>query len=186
MCSRNLLLLLVACTLVSACQSARVEPSTVSARAAVDSAPNQTVYKPEPQPTEAELREAIKRNYEDAVTIDDNQSVPFLIGDFNGDHSEDIAIAVKPARGKVSELNSEYVNWILEDPGQVRIPGQKPQPVAVGSHDLLVAVIHGYAQEGWRSSLARQTYLLKNAACANLRDGVIRWTGGRYLSHPAR
>ncbi|HJP93107.1 MAG TPA: hypothetical protein VJ875_14210 [Pyrinomonadaceae bacterium] len=171
---------------MSACQRSRVEPSTVSAPAPADSASNKTVLKPGPQPTDAELREAVKRNYQDAVTIDDSQPVPFLVGDFNGDRSEDIAIAVKPGRGKVSELNSEYVNWILEDPAQFPIPGHKNQRVTVGNNDLLLAVIHGEGREGWRSSLARQTYLLKNAVGANLSDGAIRWTGGRYLSHPGK
>jgi len=86
------------------------------------------------------------------MTIDNNQSVPFLVGDFNGDNSEDIAITVKPAKGKLSELNGEYVNWIVEDPRQVHhSPEQKKQPVTVGRDDLLLAVIHGYEREGWRS-----------------------------------
>jgi hypothetical protein len=33
---------------------------------------------------------------------------------------------------------------------------------------LLLAVIHGFGQDGWRDSQATQTYLLKNAAGANL------------------
>ena len=181
-----LILLCLACMLASACQNSKLQYPTTNTPTTAQSASPQPSYKPRSQPTEAELREVIRRNYEDAVTIDNSQSVPFLTGDFNGDGSEDIAIVVKPAKGKVSELNSEYVNWILEDPRQVNAPGQKRQPVKVSSDDSLLAVIHGYERQGWRSNLARQTYLLKNAILANLSDGVIRWTGAKYLSHPAK
>jgi hypothetical protein len=182
---RTLLISLVsACVFASACQRSRVETPTVSTSAPTASTPNNSSYKSGPQPTEAELRQALKRNYDEALTIDDSQSPSFLVCDFNGDYSEDIAIVVKPAKGKLPELNSEYVNWILEDPRQVRTPGQKPQRIEVRSNDLLLAVIHGYQREGWRSELARQTYLLKNVDRANLSDGAVRWTGGRYSWHP--
>lgn len=162
------------------------------------------------QPTEAEVRAAIQRNYADAVTLDTSQPSPFIIGDFNGDNSEDIAIIVKPRNGKVSELNSEYVNWILEDPQRV---SQIIRDVKV--NDILLAVIHGNDRGGWRNDQARQTYLLKNAvgsgpatesvnqlrasgetrSLPQLRGDVIReklsgsggiiyWTGAKYAWHP--
>jgi hypothetical protein len=208
-----LMLLGVTCMLASGCQRSNVETPAVIARAPTPvPASDKPANKPGRQPTEAELRDAINRNYEGAVTIDNNQSVPFLIGDFNGDNSEDIAIIVKPAKGKLSELNGKYVNWILEDPRQVS-PEQKKQPVTVDGDDLLLAVIHGQDREGWRSKLARQTYLLKNAVGINSQtetvnqlrgnkslpplrgdvirerldgaDGVIYWTGAKYSWHPA-
>ena len=184
MTAKALLLLVVsACLFATACERSRVEPSNVSAN--VPSAPNNPPYKPGPQPTEAELRDALKRNYENAVTIDNSQSVPFLLGDFNHDGSEDIAIVVKPTKGKLSDVNGEFVNWILEDPRQIRTAGQKYQPVEVKNNEPLLAVIHGHEREGWRSDLARQTFLLTNAVCANLSEGAIRWTGGRYSWQPA-
>jgi len=189
------LMLLVFCVVTSACHSSRVEPRSASAA----SMPGAPVYQPGPQPTEAELREAIKRNYEDAVTIDDNR---FLTGDFNGDNSEDIAVVVRPAKGKLSELNSEYVNWISEDL-------HRAKTVSIGRNDVLLAVIHGHEREGWRNTMARQTYLLKNAvsnefvkqagrelnkenkALPRFRGDVIRqtagvifWTGAKYAWHP--
>ena len=215
MCCRNLrILFVIVFVLTTACHRSTVESPRTEARAPVySSAQSQSAHKPEPQPTEAELRDAINRNYEGAVTIDNNQSVPFLVGDFNGDSSEDIAIIVKPAKDKLSELNGEYVNWILEDPRQVHNPEQKKRPVTVGGDDLLLAVIHGHEREGWRSKLARQTYLLKNAVGINSQtetanqlrgnkllpplrgdvirekldgaDGVIYWTGAKYSWHPA-
>jgi hypothetical protein len=162
--NKNLLLLLcLACALSAACHSSKVEPATKSASTAVPSTP--TAHTPGPQPTEAELRDAIKRNYEDVVTIDSAQSTSFIIGDFNGDASEDIAVVVKPGKGKLAELNSEYVNWILEDPHQVQAREQKTSkaPVTITRNDPLLAVIHGVEGKGWRNALAKQTYLLKNA-----------------------
>ena len=208
------MLFVIPFVLLTACHQSKVKPVNAEASApAYSSAPNQRADKPGARPTEAELREAINRNYEGAVTIDNNQAIPFLIGDFNGDNSEDIAIIVKPAKGKLSELNSEYVNWILEDPRKLPTPGEKAQPVTIAGDDLLLAVIHGHGREGWRSQLARQTYLLKNAVGVNSQtetvthlrgnktspalrgdvirekldggDGVIYWTGAKYSWHPA-
>lgn len=161
-----------------------------------------------PSPTEAELHAVVKRNYEDVVTIDDSRPTPFIIGDFNGDSSEDIAVVVKPR--KLSDLNSEYVNWILEDPHHLQ-----QASINVRKNDLLLAVIHGHKGEGWRHEFARQTYLLKNAVGTDLATmsitqlrssgesrllpslrgdvireklqgsgGIIYWTGGKYAWHP--
>jgi len=147
--------------------------------------------------------------------IDTTRRVSFLTGDFNGDNSEDVAIVVKPGKGKLPDLNSEYVNWILEDPHYVMTKEQKKRPPrpSISGNETLLAVIHGYARQGWRNSLARQTYLLTNAvgddferqsapqlsSASNslpaLRGDVIRerlagtsgiifWTGARYAWHP--
>jgi hypothetical protein len=154
------------------------------------------------------LRAAIQRTYDDVVTIDNSRSTAFVIGDFNGDNSEDIAIIVKPR--KLSDLNGEYVNWILEDPHEL-----KQASLSVRLNDVLLAVIHGHEREGWRHQLAKQTYLLKNAVgtefetqtinqlrtsgenrtLPQLRGDVIReklkgtggiiyWNGGKYAWHP--
>lgn len=159
-------------------------------------------------PTQSELHAVIKKNYEDVVTIDDSRPTPFIIGDFNGDSSEDIAVVVKPR--KLSDLNSEYVNWILEDPHHLQ-----QASINVRKNDLLLAVIHGHKGEGWRHEFARQTYLLKNAVGTDLETmsikqlrssgesrqlpslrgdvirerlngsgGIIYWTGGKYAWHP--
>ena len=198
-------LLCVACLLAAACSSAKVESVSMSAPAPVASTASAPAHPSGPRPSEGELRDAIVRNYENVVTIDNSLATPFLIGDFNGDKSEDIAIVVKPAGNKLGELNSEYVNWILEDPRQAA----KIRP-AIKHNDLLLAVIHGIDREGWRNKMARQTYLLKNAVgnefatqpgrelnkmLPRLRGDVIRekldgtagiifWTGGRYAWHP--
>lgn len=122
-------------------------------------------------PSAAELREVIARVYKDAVIVDENRGNAVL-GDFNGDNSEDIAIVVRPANRKLSEINSEFANWILEDPISVGEfiavrggphPVKEPSPAVVHSGDTLLAVVHGHQQAGWRNPQAIQTYLLKNA-----------------------
>ena len=154
--------LALGCALTSACQRTKVEPSTASTTPPPAEAP---AYTPGPQPTEAELRDALKRTYEDVVLIDTARPAPFAVGDFNGDNSEDVAVVVKPGKGKLPELNSEYVNWILEDPRQARSPDQKKHRArpSISNDDVLLAVIHGHERDGWRNAMARQTYLLKNA-----------------------
>lgn len=119
----------------------------------------------------ADLQEVIIRNYQGAVTPDTSRPDSFVVGDFNSDNSQDIAVVVKPGKGRLSELNSEYANWILEDPISVglraeqisaqRLP-ENPAPVLVRERDILLAVIHGHQKAGWRDPKARQTYLLKN------------------------
>jgi hypothetical protein len=204
MCRRDLLILLcLACSLTIACRGSRVETQTTNTSAPVQRTPNEPVDKQAPKATEAELRDVIARNYKDAVIIDISQSVLFLTGDFNGDNSEDIAIVVKPGKGKLSVLNSEYANWIVEDPHQKPPEDQqrRPPPVFVQRNDLLLAVIHGHEREGWRHALATQTYLLRNAVGEELETtrlirgdvirekldgtaGIIYWTGAKYAWRP--
>lgn len=73
-------------------------------------------------PKLSEVQEAVKRVCQDTVTIDTSRSEPFIIGDFNGDGSQDLAVIVKPAKGALAKLNSEYANWIVEDPRRVVLP----------------------------------------------------------------
>jgi hypothetical protein len=126
-----------------------------------------------PPATLEEVRGVVAHVYRDAVVVESDRGTPFVVGDFNGDGSEDIAVVVRPAAGKLPEVNGEYANWIVEDPrkvlppeinGDVKVLPKKSEPVAVRQDDLLLAVIHGYREKGWRDPLASQTYLLKGAA----------------------
>lgn len=169
----------------------------------------------------ADLQAVILRTYKDAVILDTSHQDYFVVGDFNDDNSEDIAIVVKPRNGMLSELNSEYANWILEDPVSVGIRveqmsghqlPEKSAPVLVRESDLLLAVIHGYQEAGWRDPRAAQTFLLKNAVGDEMKTeqarpsgsskdrlpplrgdliretragttGFIYWTGAKYAWH---
>jgi hypothetical protein len=98
--------------------------------------------------------------------IDNSRQPNFISGDFNGDLSQDLAVVVKPAPGKIDELNEEYPAWLLKDPFVPNEPG-KP-PLRVAENETLLAVIHGFEAKGWRDPQATQTYLLKNAVGLSL------------------
>jgi hypothetical protein len=158
---------------VASTPDASAQPATPGATPAPEPRP--------PQPSEA--RAALERIYKGAVSFDERGG-RIVTGDFNGDGSEDIAIAVRPAPGKMGELNDELSNWIVSDPHNVVPPDprqfdphqgvQKLQPEVVrpkvGANDALLVVIHGFKEEGWRNPEALQTYLLKNVAGAELKS----------------
>ena len=123
-----------------------------------------------PQPTEAQ--EVIKRIYGETVIVEPGLPRYFFAGDLNGDNSIDLAVAVRPAPGHLAELNHELANWIRCEPQKIKPPVpqkhgrillQMTEPTVIEQQDLLLAVVHGYGPQGWRSPQARQTYLLKNA-----------------------
>src|SRR5690349_5324947 len=95
----------------------------------------------------------------------------FVVGDFNGDGSQDIAIAVEPVKEALDELNSDVAAWRIRDPLVSDLPPMMivkrdeppPRPTIAANDALLLAVIHGYGPQGWRDPQARQTILLKNA-----------------------
>src|SRR5215213_1999396 len=198
---------LLSCILITACHRTKVEPANTSAAQPPEPSASGPAYTPGPQPTEVELRAALQRNYDDAVSIDANRPTAYVTGDFNGDDSEDVAIVVKPGKGKLDELNSEYANWILEDPHQLQHTRR------INGNEVLLAVIHGHERDGWRHAMARQTYLLKNAVGEGFEKqspqqlstgskslpvlkgdvirqkldgttGIIFWTGAKYAWHP--
>lgn len=130
--------------------------------------PSQSMQTSQSQPTTSvsppqlsEVHEAVKRVFKSAALIDESRSPSFVVGDFNGDRSEDIAVILKTAAGKVSDLNQQFPPWILKDPFVGSEPGMTL--LRVNERETLLAVIHGYGAEGWHDSQATQTYLLKNA-----------------------
>src|SRR5882762_6240556 len=122
--------------------------------------------KPSAPPNPTEIRDTVARVFEKAATPDTSRDPNFATGDFNGDGSEDLAVAVKATEGSLETINSELANWILEDPrnifvqrtGAAQMPPHKPIRAAKG--DMLLAIIHGVGPQGWRSPEARQTFLL--------------------------
>ena len=115
---------------------------------------------PVSSPQFTEVHEAVKRVFKNAALIDESRSPSFVAGDFNGDGSEDIAVIIKTAPGKVSDMNQQFPPWILKDPFVNSEPGMTP--LRVSERETLLAVIHGYGAGGWHDSQATQTYLLKN------------------------
>ncbi|MDT5121895.1 MAG: hypothetical protein QOC96_1377 [Acidobacteriota bacterium] len=142
------------------------------ANAQPTSTPPALVESTAPPPKPQEVRAALARIYKDAVKLDMSYPPGYIIGDFNGDGSQDIAVVVRPAKDKIEEINSELANWILEDPRQVVLPDphksvqklpSNSESVKVKPNALLLTIIHGYKEEGWRNPEAKQVYLLSNA-----------------------
>jgi len=129
--------------------------------------------KPSAPPNPTEIRATVARVFEKAATPDVSLPQAFAVGDFNGDGSEDLAVAVKADEGSLGDINNELANWSLEDPRSVpisslsnRVPPNKRAHVEKG--DTLLAIIHGIGPEGWRAADAKQTYVLKNGAGSKL------------------
>jgi hypothetical protein len=186
------LLLLVTCICLAACtkpaqtgvnDSSTPSPKESSATAASNQQPEPETTRDTTPPTLSEAEGALERVYGQALMPDKNHPDLFVVGDFNGDGSADIAITVAPARGRLAEINSEFANWIIVDPQKVALPDPKKAvqpapaetgPVKIEQRDSLLAIIHGYGPEGWRNPQAKQTYLLKNAAGEEMRVVALK------------
>jgi hypothetical protein len=119
-----------------------------------------------PPPKLQEVQDAVKRVFKDAAMIDTSRQANFIVGDFNGDQSQDLAVVLKPAADKLSDINEDAPPWILRDPLSNRRPGMLP--LRITADEMLLAVIHGYGPGGWRDPQATQTFLLKNAVGAGV------------------
>jgi hypothetical protein len=130
-----------------------------------------------PPPTRAEVDEKVRRIFGDAVTVEHGAHQYFIVGDFNGDDSEDLAVIVRPAADKLADVNGEVANWIIQDADSyfvaqsaqrvVKANEVPPQPRIVAGEQVL-AILHGYGPNGWRNPEARQSYLVKHAAATFL------------------
>lgn len=124
-----------------------------------------------PPPTLSEVEEGVRRAFGDAVRPAD--AYRRLVGDFNGDGAEDVALPVRPVAGRLEELNDGLANWrvqdALEDLPAHGAPPTSPSPAtAVQPEEVLLAVVHGYGVRGWRDERARQCYLIRHATGAPL------------------
>ncbi len=120
-------------------------------------------------PSNDEVREAVARVFDKLATADTSRKPGFAVGDFNGDGSEDLAVALNPGEGSLGEINNELANWLLEDPRKVTLPSTLAvarttpgKPVHAQKGDTLLAIIHGVGSQGWRALEAKQTFVLKN------------------------
>ncbi|HXD32483.1 MAG TPA: hypothetical protein VN643_15280 [Pyrinomonadaceae bacterium] len=119
-----------------------------------------------PPPELNAVQQAVKRVFRDCATVDTQRQPAFVAGDFNGDLSQDVAVIVKPAPGKLAEINEEFPAWLLRDPFKLSVPGTPA--IKVEDNDVLLAIIHGYGDSGWHDVQATQTFLLRNAVGSNL------------------
>lgn len=150
-------------------------PPTNQIIAQATPAPSAVSASPPPPPNPRDVREAMARVFDKVLAWDEHHMPNLLIGDFNGDGSEDLAVFGTANENSLADLNNELANWTLEDPRLVPIPGKPPTepglrvvPVRAQKGDSLLAIIHGVAAQGWRNHEARQTYLLKAANGSNM------------------
>jgi hypothetical protein len=124
-----------------------------------------------PPPVLSEIEDAVKRVFDNSAVFPDKDNPTFLISDFNGDVSPDLAVILKPVEGELAQMNREFPKWILKDPLTALVPTPivvsnsglgAGQRIRVERGDVLLAVIHGHGPKGWRDPEATQTYLLKN------------------------
>ncbi|HEV7675549.1 MAG TPA: hypothetical protein VGQ12_13545 [Candidatus Angelobacter sp.] len=162
--------------LFSGCDSrakieARMEkPVPANAQPTPQSAP--TPMPKLPPPTAAEVEAAFHRVFGDTLVAERGTAQFFIVGDFNGDASEDLAVLARPAPGKLNDVNSELSNWIIQDADKAFIPNTskavvkppKPETLTIANGEEILAIIHGFGPKGWRNPDARQAYLLKHAA----------------------
>lgn len=146
-----------------------------------------------PAPEPGEINQAIERVFKGAVTIETKRNPYFLVGDFNGDFSQDLAVVVKPVLSKLPDINDELANWILVDP--ILLAKGVPYPkihdemlrrgrVRVNEGDNLLAVVHGFQSQGWRDPQATQTYVLRRAAGDKMRTMArkqVVWAGNEKM-----
>ncbi|HXO38373.1 MAG TPA: hypothetical protein VN872_07035, partial [Candidatus Acidoferrum sp.] len=108
-----------------------------------------------PPPTQAEVEAAFHRVFgDDLITAANAQS--FIVGDFNGDQSEDLALIASPAAGKLDDVNNEFANWIIQDADKAFIPSSskavvvppKQERPRVEPGEQVLAIIHGVGPTG--------------------------------------
>jgi hypothetical protein len=171
----------------------------------------QPAYPKLPPPTNDEIKTALDRVFQGALIADNQEQPGHILGDFNGDGSEDLAIWVKPIPAQLAEINDELANWTLVDPHKTLVPNPKvrvvhlppttPKPEKIQPSELVLAIIHGLYDKGWRDPKARQAYVLHRVDGRMLstrhvdrlpgtmhsadvvftqRNGFLYWTGGAY------
>jgi hypothetical protein len=156
--------LVAALCIVCGCAK-REQPKEQLSPAPTEAAPSQQVSQVSPAKA-GEVQEAVRRVFKEAALLDSSRNPNFVAGDFNGDDSQDIAVILKPAPGKLSEMNEDSPPWILRD---LRKPAQPAMPSRITQNEMLLAVMHGFGPDGWRDPQATQTYLLKNAVGSDVK-----------------
>ena len=162
---RQLWLLTIPLLILSACTSTK--------RTAVEQSP--AAYQPTPESTPVrlvaaaapklpEVHDAIKRIFRDAAVLNQNYNPNFLMGDFNGDASQDLAVIIKPVN--LEEMNQDYPPWLVRAPRTSRVDRTR---LKIERDEALLAVIHGYGTNDWRDPEATQTFVLKDVVGNDLK-----------------
>src|SRR5262249_36054432 len=117
-----------------------------------------------PPATSPEVAEAVRRIFGDDLVLAPGDAHSFIVGDFNGDGSEDVAVIARPAAGKLNDINSDLANWTIQDadkffvapPGKRVVTIKSPGRSKISEGEEFLAIIHGFGAKGWRNPIARQ------------------------------
>jgi hypothetical protein len=169
-----------------------------------------------PPPRPEQITEALDRVFAGVVQVDRSEAPEYIVGDFNGDGSEDLAIWAKANPERIKDLNNELANWTIVDPEKTFVPPPghrvvklppKPERDLIKDSEPLLIVIHGYEAQGWRDPNAKQAFVLHNVPGHSLttahveklpgtlhaaevvfpqRDGFLYWLGGSYAWKKSR
>ena len=162
----RLAVLLAAFTFLFSCTTAD-KPKVEAPPAPLVQAEQQQQVSKLPAPDLDTVQQAVKRVFGDSALTDTSRNPAFIVGDFNGDLSQDIVVVLKPVPEKLADLNEEFATWILRDPLAAN-ESQVPR-LRIAANDELLAIIHGYGANGWHDSQATQTYLLKNVVGSGMK-----------------
>jgi hypothetical protein len=110
------------------------------------------------------VQDTIKRVFKDAAVLDQDHKPNFVMGDFNGDASQDLAVFIKTV--KLEEMNQEYPPWMVRAPRTQKV---ERAPLKIEKDETLLAVIHGYGTNDWRDPEATQAFVLKNVVGDDLK-----------------
>jgi hypothetical protein len=125
-------------------------------------------------PTAVEAQHKLDLAFKSTVVLDLGENPPFVTGDFNSDGSMDLAAAVKPRSGGLSELNGEMPAWLMQDVTSLIDPRRSPPPpIRIVEGQPLLAIVHGLEADGWRHPDAQQGYLLVKARGHDMRTMSI-------------
>jgi hypothetical protein len=176
-CLVRLALIVIVCLALPGCgdkakNQARVEKPIPASTPLPTPAASATTVAKLPPPATAEVDAAFRRVFGDDLAAKTADRQSFIVGDFNGDGFEDIAIIARPAHGKLDAINNELANWIIQDadkafiatPGKTVVVPPKQERPRIGPDEEVLAIIHGFGPQGWRNPDARQAYLIKHAA----------------------
>jgi hypothetical protein len=168
--SAAVLLLPCGCDSKAKIESRMEKPVSPAAQPSPQPAP--TPYAKLAPPTKAEVDAAFHRVFGSALVAEHESRQFFIVGDFNGDQSEDLAVIAHPAPGELDNINSELANWIIQDADKAFIPDAKKAVVkppkaerpTIENGEGVLVIIHGFGPTGWRNPEARQAYIVKHAA----------------------
>ena len=139
-----------------------------------------------PPPTPGEEEYGLRRAFGETVHPAAGSSRG-LVGDFNGDGAEDVAVPVSPAAGRLEALNDGLANW--------RVQGALTDPAVERARQCyLVRHATGAPFEAKpRTALLRYVRRVPDEprltgdvilVAAGRKPGFVYWTGARYSWHP--